>query len=254
MTNTKALASVEIKNADKGEVEAVFSTFDVKDHDGDVTLKGAFQDGAPVRISAFNHASWDGALPVGKGTIRVDGDRVVMKGQFFLNTTHGRDTFETVKALSEAGLQEWSYGFDITESERGEFKGESVRFIKSVKVHEVSPVLLGAGIGTQTLSVKGHAAPVKPRTFSEEGEEVLASVVAFGVRAAEVVAMRQAKGRGLGDESSALVERIRAELKQLEEVLTPGSTEETNADENDDTAAELQREWLRSIAANLPKE
>src|SRR3954469_9939021 len=104
MTYTKSLGRVEIKDAEKGIVEAVFSTFDVKDHDGDVTLKGAFKDGAPVRISAYNHGSWQGALPVGKGYISVDGDSAVLKGQFFMNTTHGRDTFETVKQLSEAGL------------------------------------------------------------------------------------------------------------------------------------------------------
>lgn len=251
MTNSKALASVEIKNADKGEVEAVFSTFDVKDHDGDVTLKGAFKDGQPVRISAYNHASWQGALPVGKGTVHVDGERVIMKGQFFMNTTHGRDTFETVKALSEDGLQEWSYGFDIKESERGDFKGENVRFIKAVDVHEVSPVLLGAGIGTQTLSVKSQD---QGRTFSEEGEAVLAAVANFGVRAAEVLAMRQAKGRGLGEESTALIEKIRAEMKNLEGVLAGPAVETDTADEDDETYAEIQREWLRSIAANLPKE
>ncbi|WP_433233731.1 hypothetical protein [Actinomadura nitritigenes] len=39
----------------------------------------------------------------------------------------------------------------------GEFKGQRVRFLDSVKVHEVSPVLLGAGVGTRTLSAKSAA-------------------------------------------------------------------------------------------------
>lgn len=148
----KTLGRVEIKNAEQGEIKAVFSTFDAIDHDGDVTRKEAFTDGESVRISAFNHGSWQGALPVGKGVIRVNEKEAVLDGQFFMNTDHGRSTFETVKEMGD--LQEFSYGFDIVDAEPGEFEGKSVRFLKSVKVHEVSPVLIGAGVGTRTLDVK----------------------------------------------------------------------------------------------------
>lgn len=150
----KALSRVEIKDAAKGEVEAVFSTFGVIDHDGDVTDPGAFQHGAKVLISAYNHQSWGGALPVGKGRIEVGPQGAVLKGQFFMNTQQGRDTFETVKALSEEGLGEWSYGFDVEESEDGQHEGKSARVLKKLKVYEVSPVLRGAGVGTTTLTVK----------------------------------------------------------------------------------------------------
>lgn len=145
MTGTKA-------EGDSGEVRAVFSTFNVIDHDGDVTLPDAFEDGAPVRISAYNHASWGSALPVGRGVIKVESDRAVLEGRFFMNTQHGRDTFETVKEMDDLG--EWSYGYDVLASHPGEFEGQQVQFLEKLKVHEVSPVLLGAGIGTETLSVK----------------------------------------------------------------------------------------------------
>lgn len=148
----KNLGRVEVKDATKGEIQAVFSTFDQVDHDGDVTLKGAFTDGAPVQISAFNHGSWEGALPVGKGVIRVNGNEAVLDGQFFMDTQHGRDTFATVKAMGD--LQEFSYGYNVADSETGTFEGKSVRFLKALDVFEVSPVLKGAGIGTRTLSVK----------------------------------------------------------------------------------------------------
>ena len=159
--DTKALGRVEIKDAAKGTVKAVFSTFDVVDHDGDVTVAGAIEDGAPVRISAYGHASWGGALPVGKGVVRVEGNEAILEGQFFLDTTHGRDTFETVKQLSMDGLQEWSYGFDVLDAEPVERDGRQVRMLKRLKVHEVSPVLLGAGIDTRTLAVKGQQAPAR---------------------------------------------------------------------------------------------
>jgi HK97 family phage prohead protease len=147
-------SGVKVVDAAEGKVTAVFATLNVKDSDGDVTLKGAFEEGAPVRVSAYNHASWkEGHLPVGKGTIREDGDEAIADLQFFLNTTAGRDTFEVVKQTAD--LQEWSYGFDVLDSEPGQKDGEKVTFLKSLKVHEVSPVILGAGIGTRTLTAKG---------------------------------------------------------------------------------------------------
>jgi len=153
----KSLSDITIKNADLGEIEAVFSRFDVVDHDGDVTVKGAFTEGAPVVISAYGHKSWEGLLPVGKGTIHEEGDTAVLRGRFFLNTTHGRDTWETVKELSESDLQEWSYSLADVVSRKDTVDGRKVRVIEKVRVKEVSPVLMGAGIDTTTLSTKALA-------------------------------------------------------------------------------------------------
>lgn len=147
----KSLAVV-IKDADKGEIRAVFSTFDVIDADGDVTLSGAFEDGANVRLSAYGHGSWHGELPIGRGKIRTDEKQAVFDGQFFMSTLRGKETFTTVKELGELG--EWSYAYDVVESEQGEFNEQPVRFLKKLKVLEVSPVLVGAGVDTRTLSVK----------------------------------------------------------------------------------------------------
>lgn len=162
MRDTKTLlGAVRVKAEDQGLVEALFSRFGVIDHDGDVTEPGFFEHGAPVKISAYNHGSWGGELPVGKGTIRVEQDRAVLEGQFFLNTTAGREHFEVVKELGPLG--EWSYGFTIRPggAREGEFNGQRVRILGATpdgqaggEVTEVSPVLAGAGIGTQTLAAK----------------------------------------------------------------------------------------------------
>jgi HK97 family phage prohead protease len=208
----KGFSHVEIKAADKGQVEAVFSTFNVKDLDGDVTLPGAFQDGAPVRISAFNHDSWGSALPVGKGTIHTTKTEAFLDGQFFLDTAAGRDTFTTVKELGD--LQEWSYGYDVVGSSYGQWEGQEVQFLNSLKVYEVSPVLVGAGIGTRTLSAK--SAGLK---FSDEATQVLASVTGLVNRAADVMAIRSEKGKGLSAESADLLGHVEAELKRLAELL-----------------------------------
>lgn len=142
---------IELKQAEQeGQFVATFSTLNVIDKDKDVTTPGAFADGAPVRISAWGH-NW-GALPVGKGVIRADDERAWVEGEFFTDTAHGRDTYLTVKNLGE--LQEWSYGYDVDEAEAGEFEGEQVRFLRGLTVHEVSPVMVGAGLQTRTDEIK----------------------------------------------------------------------------------------------------
>jgi len=140
-------------DGDAGKVRAVFATLNVRDSDGDVTRPGAFGE-QTVRMSAHNHESWFGALPIGRGKIFEDGDEAIFEGEFFLNTAAGHDTFEVVKGLSP-DLQEWSYGYDILESAQGEIDDLPVTFLDDLKVHEVSPVLLGAGVDTRTLEVKG---------------------------------------------------------------------------------------------------
>ena len=135
-----------------GEFRAVFSTFNVVDKDGDVTLPGAFKSGAAVRISYWGHRWQD--LPVGRGVIGQDEKQAWVDGRFFLDTLAGKETYQTVKNLGD--LQEWSYGYDILRSEQGKFgEGQDdVRFLKKLEVPEVSPVLLGAGIDTHTESIK----------------------------------------------------------------------------------------------------
>lgn len=152
----KALADVRIKDADQGIVELCFATFNKVDKDNDVTLKGAFTNGAPVAISAWSHTSWDDKLPYGTGTIKETATEAIAEVKFLLDTSHGRDAFLTVKALSEAGIQEWSYSLEEVEAERGTFEGKSVRFLKKITVKEVSPLLRGAGTDTRTLGVKGE--------------------------------------------------------------------------------------------------
>ena len=64
-------------------------------------------------------------------------------------------------------LQEWSYGFDIVKAKSGQFEERDVRFLEKLLVHEVSPVLLGAGIGTRTLSAKSGAKGALPPHAAE---------------------------------------------------------------------------------------
>lgn len=153
----KHITGAAVKSADKGQVEAVFSTFNVIDKDGDVTLPGAIPDGLEVVISAYGHTSHGGMLPVGKGVIKTTDTEAILRGQFFMDTTAGRETFEVVKNLGP--LQEWSYSLHDVKAYFGTFDGKDVQFLESIFVKEVSPVLRGAGTNTRTVAVK--AAPTQ---------------------------------------------------------------------------------------------
>lgn len=228
---TKSTMRCEIKDADKGEVAVVFATLDVIDSDGDVTNKGAFESGAKVRISAYGHTSWNGILPVGKGAIREVGKEAVMDGRFFMDTPAGADTFKVVKALGEDGLQEWSYGYDPVEFSFGEFEGQQVRFLSKLKVHEVSPVLLGAGVGTRLLTAKGGL------KFTEHTEAVMADLDALIARATDVVALRAEKGKAISEGSADLLVRLTASMDRLKALLAAPAPDPTS----DDVAREFAR-------------
>lgn len=143
----------EFKVKDNGTVEAVFATLNVRDHDGDVTVPGAFEQTRPVTISPYNHASIvGGALPAGKAMITADDVEAKLSGSFFMQTTQGKDTFEVVREMGPD--QQWSYGYDVLDAVAGEKDGQAVQFLRKLDVYEVSPVIRGAGINTRTTAVK----------------------------------------------------------------------------------------------------
>ncbi len=218
----KAFGSFEIKDADKGEVIAVVNTLNVVDRDGDVILPGAIQDGAVVKLSAYDHdVVTKGAPPVGLGTISVLGDQVVMKGQYFLNTTRGRDAFETVKALGPNS--EWSIGFPknvktapMTKAWRE--KGAE-RLIAGLKILESSPVFLGANYLTGTVSAKSAVEQADGITEVEpvetpDPQEITAKSEPEPVETQQPTAeeIESKRGKDLGADIYARFERTRSRL------------------------------------------
>lgn len=239
----KALRGVEIKDETKGTVEAVFSTFNVIDSDGDVTLPGAFEDGAPWKMSAYGHQSWMGALPVGKGTVRTTSTEAILAGQFFMDTLHGADTFRTVKGMGD--LQEWSYSVHPLKRSYGEFEGQQVRFLEQLGSGEVSPVLSGAGVGTRTLSAKTDGGLLL--------HQIETALAAMGVvtdaitSAARVDALRAAKGKTLSRVNAESLARLGEHLKQAGEQFAALQLERA-ATEDDDLDDALAAELVRAVA------
>jgi hypothetical protein len=273
--DSKILSGVQIKDADQGRVEAVFSTFGVIDHDGDMTDPNAFTHGTKVLISAYNHKTWDGALPVGKGVIEVGPGGAKLKGQFFMDTQAGRDTFATVKALAEDGLGEWSYGFEVEDAEHQSVEGKSVRVLKKLRVYEVSPVIKGAGVGTHTAMVKAmdddcdpKKKPKKPKpeddeeesededekdpkkkpkkTYSlrEEIDEATVAVKSVIESVERTVSDHAEAERKLSQAKADSLVDLRDALAKLDVLLS-------TAVETKEDATESHKEWLRYVALNL---
>lgn len=154
----KSFASLDVKDDAKGEVEAVVATIGVIDREGDIIRAGAIKSGSKVTMSGYGHDAVYGATPVGRGTLGVEGKQAVFRGRLFLSTLRGRETFDVLKEMG--AHQEWSFGFRVTgweEPSAEEKKGGAWRVITKLDAFEVSPVLVGAGIDTQTLGMKAAA-------------------------------------------------------------------------------------------------
>lgn len=174
------LGSIEIKDATQGLIQAKFATFNVVDLDGDWTLPTAFEAGAKVKMSAFGHTSWRGQLPIGKGVIRLEKDFAFFDGQFFMNTVSGRESFETVKAMGD--LQEFSYGYDVLQEGQltDELKLKGARRVLAKQlVHEISPVLVGAGGEGRTGLLSVKEAEISDAAEKETGTDARRELVKF---------------------------------------------------------------------------
>lgn len=168
--NRKAGGRFEIKDAEKGTFVAVFAKYNVIDKDRDVTHPGAFPEGKRVPVSGYNHSSMlEGKAPVGSAAIKQTSTEAQAHGRYWLDTPEGDAAWSTQKRMQDDGIpSEWSYGYDPLDFSFGEFEGQQVRFLKSVDVFEVSPVLRGAGVDTRTVDVKSRAlgGPAHSRVYS----------------------------------------------------------------------------------------
>ena len=204
----KSLSNIELKADSEGTFTARISTLNVVDSDGDLTIAGAFPSKS-VLVSAYQHGSWSGGLPVGKAVINESGNDVLAEGQFNLNSAGGKEHYEVIKFAPE--LQEWSYGFKVLDYERDvevDGIGKVERILKSLEVIEISPVLRGAGINTATLAVKSL-------TYAGQAETVLAAVTDLAERTKSLATLRRNEGRDL---SAANKDRIQGLLEKLSEI------------------------------------
>lgn len=203
---------------DKGMVRAVFSTLGVIDKDGDVTLPGfiGVQHVAMLPTHDWKH------VPIGKGATSEVGDHVIADLKMNLEIPSAKDWLSAIKFDLENGqpLQEYSYGFTIMDG--GAADGIEVNGQKAYRtlqpvpgggagciVHEVSPVLVGAGENTRTLAAKGVQ-------FCDEAETACRAVDALIARAKSLAELRAKDDRRLSVVSR---ERLKELLVRLDAAL-----------------------------------
>jgi hypothetical protein len=208
------LSSDDFKAMSKGEGRAVIAEFNKIDHDGDVTLPGAFGKQHVNILPAHDRM----APRLGKGIMSESGGRAIADFKFNLDPA-AKTALEWHSALKfdmENGepLQEWSYGFKIIDSSFGEFEGKQVRFLKLLDVIEISPVLRGAGTGTGTLAVKN-----KKMTYLDEMNLATASlddVKAFIERSQSLVDLKAKDGNSLSDDQIETLKMFKTSLDEVE--------------------------------------
>ena len=165
-----------------------------------------------------------------------------------MDTQEGKDAYNTVKAMGD--LQQWSFGYEVLDSEKGMFKKDSdteieVRYLNDVKVWEVSPVLVGANQNTYTMAVKQDKP--KGKKFSEEVEDVLTTLTSLVKRARELTALRLSKEKTLSEESTLLISDLQDALQEahqdIDTLLSVAAPEEAEVETiEDDTELLLETE------------
>lgn len=158
----------DVRNIDSvdGIAEAIVSVTNIVDSVNDIIVPGAYKNTLKKRNpkGVWSH---DTNIPVAK-TLRVEelmpGDprlpsdlisknagALLVRMQFNLNTSRGRDAFGDVQFFGPE--QEWSIGYAVGEG-KSETGKDGIRRIKELELYEYSPVIFGAAPHTRTLNVK----------------------------------------------------------------------------------------------------
>ncbi len=253
----KSIAEPIFASEVEGKVEAVFSVFNTIDSDGDVVLPNSIKSGYGDKGVAmvWGH-DWKDVI--GRGEIIQDNDKAVFKGEFIMDTERGREAYNTVKAMGD--LQQWSFGYEVVDSEKGAFQKDGmetqdVRYLKELKVWEVSPVLVGANQETYTLAVKNATEEVEEKIeevdetdgkrFTDEITDVLNALVSVTNRAKELTALRLKKDKLLSKESaealSTLADEIQEIYQDIDTMLSQASPEEVEEEINVEANETIKR-------------
>lgn len=218
-------ASVDMKKLDAGELEVVFATMGLWDKDGDWTEPGFFGQQHIVMLPTHDWSH----VPLGKGVTREEGNLAIVSAKMNLELKAAQDWLSAIKFDLKHGkpLQQYSYGFKVLDggAMQGERTGRTGRILKPLedmqpgcKIWEFSPVLVGAGEGTRTLSAKGHE-PQAGKTFAEEVQHVADSVSGLVSRAKSLADLREKDGRELSapnkERLAALADSLGTSLEEL---------------------------------------
>lgn len=222
---------------EEGRFEAVFSTFDIVDLDGDIVRREAIEDGKQVPV-LWAHDSF--SMPVATGVISTTEKEAVISGKF-IDSTAGRNARSTIRATKD--MQELSWGFVITKQrDISEEDGEGRREILGTNPLEVSFVLRGAaGFGNTRVTGVKDAQMTLAEQIGHTGVVVQATLD----RAKAKARMKHDEKRVLGANDAKALASLHEDFKELEELLGGLGDTRTDAGELTAAARELQATMLR---------
>ncbi len=217
---------------DAGKGTAIIATLGVVDHDDDVIMPGAFGTQSASMIPGHNWSS----IPLGKAQIREEGDKAFADFTLNLDIEAGREWHKALKFDMENGdpVQEWSFGYTIIKRSFEDRDNRQVRLLEKLQVHEVSPVVAGAGIDTRTVVIKNaDQSGAMPKDLLQiKSEQVAGRSVKLSdhlklalwdigeviKRCQEVREIREKDGRNLSPERYEELGSIMLALATLEEI------------------------------------
>ena len=153
METKRFTAELELKNvSEEGAFEGYASVFDVTDHDGDVIVKGAFNnsiqkyaDNGKMPKMLWQH---NPSIIIGKFTDMKEDERgLYVKGQLITEVEKGKEAYTLMK---EGVLDAMSVGFNIVNAK----KSAGGRQIDDLDLWEISVVTWGANPDALISSVK----------------------------------------------------------------------------------------------------
>lgn len=215
------IKSFEIKSIDdEGVGLARIATLNIIDSDDDITRPGAFGE-QQARVQPTH--DW-AAVPLGKARIFEKGDEVLAEFKLNLDTQTGKDWHSALKFDLSNGrpLQEWSYGYTVKKSHIEDHDGKNIRVLTEVDVHEISPVLRGAGVGTGTISIKSDKSGL---SLLDQLSEAIGAVEAVTSRLKEIKQLRAQDGRTIGKDSKMSEAQLYTCVAALKSLLGSASGE-----------------------------
>ena len=247
---TKALSIESMSEAGVGL--AKIATLSAVDLDGDTYAPGAFGDGntwVPL-LTAHDR----GGIPFGKARVYEEGDAAYAELHLNLDTQAGRDWHAALRFDLAKGnpVQEWSYGYEAVNAVRDMRGGQIVRVLQRLDISEVSTVVRGAGVGSQTISIKSAAL---------KGDAFDALIASLGAVASAVKRAPEAvSGTGLqqlidihdtiGPVIGAVQERLKPEVEAIEADLPDELSDQDRDASEAAIAATLERETRRNRQAD----
>lgn len=152
--NQLITAPFEVKAADDGTFEGLAATFGDIDQQNDVIEKGAF--GASIADPSAVKLLWqhDTREPIGVWESLKETDAgLEAKGRLLLDVQRGKEAHSLMKAGALNGL---SIGFRVPAGGAVIDKSTRVRVLKSIDLHEISPVTFPANAGAIITAVKAE--------------------------------------------------------------------------------------------------